>query len=118
MAKTIEKNNILNKIRSKYIVMKIFEYLNQNRLLNIINYNKKYQKLMNKKLAFYKNLFFKIEIEIIPKENIFGKFININKNIRKNIHIYFDNDENEIKGESIKTDDNVSRVKINYKWHN
>ena len=71
MAKIINKNNIINKIRSKYIIIKIFEHLNQNRLLNIIHYNKKYQKLMNKNLTFYKNEFLKIEIEIIPKENTF-----------------------------------------------
>ena len=39
MVETINKNNILNKIRSKYIKIKTFEYLNQNRLLNIINFN-------------------------------------------------------------------------------
>ena len=41
-------NNILIKIRSKYILIKIFENLKENKLLNIIHYNKKYQKLMNK----------------------------------------------------------------------
>ena len=54
MVETINKNNILNKIRSKYIKIKTFEYLNQNRLLNIIHYNKKYQKLMNINLKTYK----------------------------------------------------------------
>ena len=39
MAESINNNN-LNKIRSKYIYMKIFMNLNQNRLLNIIHYNK------------------------------------------------------------------------------
>ena len=39
MAESISNNN-LNKIRSKYIYMKIFMNLNQNRLLNIIHYNK------------------------------------------------------------------------------
>ena len=37
------------------------------------------QKMMNINLKFYKNEFSKIEIEIIPKENAFGKFINIKK---------------------------------------
>ena len=51
MAKTSNKfngNNMLIKIRSKYILIKIFENLKENKLLNIIHYNKKYQKLMNK----------------------------------------------------------------------
>ena len=102
MAETINKNNNLNKIRSKYIVMKIFEHLNQTRLLNIIHYNKKYQKLMNINLKFYKNEYLKIEIEIIPKENTFGQFINISKkNIRQNYHICFNDNEKEIESESI-----------------
>ena len=113
MAETINKNNNLNKIRSKYIVMKIFDYLNQTRLLNIIHYNKKYQKLMNINLSFYKNEYLKIEIEIIPKENTYGQFINISKkNIRQNYHIYFNDNEKEIESESITKDDNVSKIKI------
>ena len=112
MSETIYKNN-LNKIRSKYIIMKIFEHLNQFKLLNIIHYNKKYQKLMNINLKTYKNEFFKIEIEIIPKKNTFGQFINIpRKNIRKNINIYFNNNEKEIESEFITKDDNVSKIKI------
>ena len=33
MVETNNKNNILDKIRSKYVKIKIFEYLNQNKLL-------------------------------------------------------------------------------------
>ena len=58
----LNKNNILKKIKSKYIVMRIFENLKQNKLLDIIHYNKKYQKLMNIKLKDYKNEFLNIEI--------------------------------------------------------
>ena len=113
MSETINKHNNLNKIRSKYIVIKIFDNFNQKRLLNIIHYNKKYQKLMNINLKSYKNEYLKIQIEIIPKENTYGQFINISKkNIRKNIHIYFNNNEKEIEGESIAKDDNISKIKI------
>ena len=65
-----KKNNFLIKIRSKYILKKIFDNLKENKLLDIIHYNKKYQKLMNKKLKDYKNEFLKIELEIIHKKNI------------------------------------------------
>ena len=47
------QNCFLTKIRSKYIIIKIFNNLKQKKLLNIINYNKKYQKLMNIKLIDY-----------------------------------------------------------------
>ena len=79
MVEIINKNNMITKIRSKYVIIKIFEHLNQNRLVDVIHYNKMYQKMMNINLKFYKNEFSKIEIEIIPKENAFGKFINIKK---------------------------------------
>ena len=107
------KNDKLIKIKSKYIVIKIFENLNQHKLLDIIHYNKKYQKVMEKKLKDYKYESFKIVIEIIPEENIYGNFINISKeNIRKNIHIYFNDYQEEIKTKIINKDDNVTKIKI------
>ena len=113
MVEIIKKNNMLNKIRSKYVTIRILENLNQYRLLSVMHYNKKYQKLMNKNLTFYKKEFSKIEIEIIPKENTYGNFINITKKSkRKNIHIFFNDGEKELENESITADDNVSKIKI------
>ena len=102
------QNNSLKKIRSKYILIKIFDNLKENRLLKLINYNKKYQKLMKIKLKDYKNEFSIIEIEIIPKENTYGKFINT----RANIHIYFDDNKEEIKRKKIIMGENVAKIKI------
>ena len=109
-----EKNGDLRKIKSKYIIMKVFENLKQNRFLNIIHYNKKYQKLMNKNIIDYKNEFSTIVIEIIPKENVYGKFINniYCKSLKKNIEIYFNDNNKEIKSESITKNDNVTKIKI------
>ena len=106
-------NNSLKKIRSKYIIMKIFDNLKENKLLNIIHYNKIYQKMMKIKLKDYKNQFSKIEIEIIPEKNIYDNFINVaNKIIKENVHIYFNNDKEEIKRSLITKDDNVTKIKI------
>ena len=102
------KNNMLKKIRSKYIVKRIFDNIKQIKLLNIINYNKEYQKLMKIKLKDYINEFSKIEIEIIPKENEYGKFINS----RENAQIYFNDNECEIKKKKITKEDNVTKIKI------
>ena len=111
--KIINKNNILQKIRSKYIIIKIFDYLKENKLLNIINYNKKHQKLMNVKLKDYKNEFLKIELEIIPKKNTYGRFINfIYKNSAENIHIYFNDNNKEIERNEITEDDKVTKIKV------
>ena len=85
--------DILKKITSKFFVIRIFGHLKQNKLLYLIHFNKKYQKLMDINIKDYKNEFLKIEIEIIPKENTYGKFIDIsNKNIQSNYLIYFNED--------------------------
>ena len=102
------KNNMIKKIRSKYIVMKIFDDLKLTKLLDIIHYNKEYPKLMKIKLKDYKNEFSKIEIEIIPKENTYGKFINFSKNIQ----IYFNDNKKEIEKRKITKDDKVTKIKI------
>ena len=109
-----EKNGTLKKVKSKYIIMKIFENLNQNRLLDIIHYNKNYQKLMNKKIFDYQKAFSKIVIEIIPKEIVYGIFINniYCKSIKSNVKIYFNDDKKEIKRESITKNDNVKKIRI------
>ncbi len=102
------KNDMLKKIRSKYIVKRIFDNIKQIKLLNIINYNKEYQKLMKIKLKDYIKEFSKIEIEIIPKENEYGKFIYS----RENAQIYFNDNENDIKEKKITKKDNVTKIKI------
>ena len=69
------QNSNLAKIRSKCIIIKIFDNLEHNKLLNIIIYNKKNKKLMNIELIDYKIKYFKIVIEIIPEKNKYGEFI-------------------------------------------
>ena len=44
------KNDVLKKIRCKYLKIKIFNNLEQKKLLDLIHYNKRYQKLMIKRL--------------------------------------------------------------------
>ena len=114
-----EKRNIFNKdgnlmkIRSKYIIIKIFDNIKQNKLLKIINYNKNFQEFMKIKLNDYKNEFSKIEIEIIPKENIYGKFIHFyNQSVKSKIQIYFNDNNEEIKRNNINSKDNVTKIKI------
>ena len=112
MAKTSNNfngNSMLIKLRNKYILIKIFDNLKENKLLNIIHYNKKYQKLMNKNIKDYEKEFSKIEIEIIPKKNKFGKFVNI---FNKSINIYFNDNNEEIKKNQIAKDDKVTKIKI------
>ena len=84
MEKQIDNNNYIryswNKIKSKYILRKIFDNLKENKLLEIIRYNKAMKKNLNKVIKDYIKEYSIIEIEIIPLKNKYGNFININNN--------------------------------------
>ena len=111
----IDKNSSINKnplfkITSKYIVMQILDNLQQDVLLRIINYNKRLQKIMSIKKSDYEKEFSKIVIQINPKENSEGVFINL-KNY-KYYHIYFNNKPGEIKQNFLKGNEKISSIKI------
>ena len=115
-----KKENISNEkdtasiqnIKSKYILKRIFSKLNKNKMLGIIKYNKHLQGLLNLDKNDYEE-HFKIEIELIPTTNKFGRFINIlKKEDKTHFHIYFDDNEEEIKRYYLNKKDNISKIKI------
>jgi len=109
----IYKGNSLFKIKSKYIWIQIFENLKQNKLLDIIRYNKKLKRKLNKKKVDYIKEYSKIVIEIIPMENSSGDFINIADKYKPYFHIYFNDDYNkEIKKTYFQKSDKVSKIRI------
>ena len=103
-----DKKDTLQKISSKYILIKIFNILKEERLLNLINYNKKLQKIMKLKKKDYENEYFKIKLELFPIENIYGKFINYLSHTK----IYFNDMVNEIKNKFITKDNEVHIIRI------
>ena len=105
-------NNFLKEIRSKYILKQIFDNLKENKLLEIIRYNKNIQNKLNKKLIDFIKEYSKIVIEIIPKENEFGKFISIPKRYESYYHIYFNDNEEEIKRKKLNKDENIFKIKV------
>ena len=119
------KNKILNEnelkikfdnLKSDYFLKKIFEKIQKRKSLLIINYNKKIQKRLNITIKDYIG-YSGIEIEIIPMSNKYGRFINIPKDEgKKYYHIYFNDENEEIKKEFLTKDDKVSKVTliINY----
>ena len=108
----MEKANFLILIRSKYILKQIFDNLKENKLLEIVRYNKNIQNILNKGLQDFINEFSKIEIEIIPKENKFGKFISIPKKYESYYHIYFNENKEEIKRQKLNEDENIFKIKV------
>ena len=117
MEKQIDNNNYIryswNKIKSKYILRKIFDNLKENKLLEIIRYNKAMKKNLNKVIKDYIKEYSIIEIEIIPLKNKYGNFINIKGNYQPYAHIYLnDNKNKEIKRFYINKEDKATKIKI------
>ena len=71
-------NPILENIKSRYILSKIYNNMTKKKKLEIIKYNKKIQNRLNLDVKDYKE-YSEIEIEIIPTKDIYGDFINIDK---------------------------------------
>ena len=106
------KRKLFSKIKSNFILKQIFNDLDKKVSLEIIRYNKRIKKRLNKDINNYKK-YLQIIIEIIPKENIYGSFINISNNENKcYYHIYFNDDRKEIQRNYIIEDDKVDKIKI------
>ena len=102
-------------LKSTIIIKKIFSYMIQHKSLEIIKINKKIQKRLNLNFNDYKNyseLKSSIEVELIPCENKYDKFINISEEDKEYYHIYFDNSKEEIKRNYLNDNENVKKIKI------
>ena len=112
----LNSKNILNKINSKYILKTIFWNLSKKGSLNIIKYNKTFQKILEineEDFKEYLEKFSPIEIEIIPALNEKGIFINIpNKKNKSHFHIFFNDSNDEIYNNCLEEDDKVFKIKI------
>ena len=111
-----KQNPILENINSKYILSKIYDNMTKKKKLEIVKYNKKVQNRLNlgvKDYKEYSETFTPIEIEIIPTKGKYGKFINIKENDKLYYHIYFNDNNEEIKNKyKIKKEDKVTKIKI------
>ena len=115
-SKLIVENNLLRNVKSHYIILKFFEYMSKRKSLETIRYNKSIQKRINININHYKAFsekYSSIELDIIPMEGKYCKFINIEEEDKKYFHIYFnDNKKKEIENTSLNKDDNVSKITI------
>ena len=119
--KEIEKLN-LNKsknkfrnIKSNYILKRLFGYMQARISLKIIKYNINLQKRLNIDINNYKDFsekFSSIELEIIPIQNKYGSFINLEEEEEKYFHIYFNDNKEEIKKTELNEKDKVSKINI------
>ena len=106
-------NPIIENIKNRYILSKIYNNMTKKKKLEIVKYNKKIQNRINLSVKDYKEYsetFTPIEIEIIPTKGKYGKFIDINENDKLYYHIYFDDNKEEIKNKyEIKEEDKVTK---------
>ena len=113
MAQNIKSVNYLNKVRSKYILIQIFEHLQQKRKLEIIRYNKNFKNKLKVKISDYKRVYSTIEIELIPKENEYGRFICLRPRKNEQVYkIYFNDSKEEINKFDFDKNDNVNKIKV------
>ena len=108
----LDKAGYLGKIRSKYILKSLFEYLPHIKMFKLINHNKTLQGLLKVNLIDYKKEFLKIVIDIIPSENINGEIIAISKQYESYYHIYFNDSKIETKNKKITWFDKIKKIKI------
>ena len=106
-------NPIIENIKNRYILSKIYNNIPMKKKLGIVKYNKKIQNRLNLSIKDYKE-YSEIEIEIITIKGGYGKFININEKDKLYYHIYFNDNKEEIKNK-YKIDyegDKVTKIKI------
>ena len=105
-------NPIIDNIKSRYILSKIYNNMTIKKKLVIVKYNKRIQNRLNLDVKDYKE-YCEIEIEIIPTKGKYGKFININENDELYYHIYFNDNKEKIKNKyEIEEEDKVTKIKI------
>ena len=111
-----KSNPIIENIKSRYILSKIYGIMTQKKKLEIVRWNKKIQNRLNldiKDFKEYSQTFTPIEIEIIPRKDKYGKFINIDNKVELYYHIYFNDNKKEIKYKyDIEEKDKVTKIKI------
>ena len=95
-SKLIDSNNKLKNVKSDYFIQKFFGYMTERKSLETIRYNKSIQKRINININHYKaysETKTSIELDILPMNGECGKFININEEDKKYIHIYLNDNK-------------------------
>ena len=112
--KQIKSKDNLENIKSNYFLQRIFDCIKKNKFLEIIKINKRIQNKLKISIKDYKEYceyYTPIEIEVVPTEDKFGKFINI-KDKKEYYHIYFNNNKEETKRNFLTKEDLCNKIKI------
>ena len=111
-----QKENILNNIKSKFILRFIFDYIPENKRINLVKYNKILQQNLFDTILgeIFQKYLIEIELTIDDKKNNNNKFFRfINPIYMKYCNIYLNNDyETNIKKNYIYSIEKISKIKI------
>ena len=109
-------NPPIESLKSDYFLQKLYDNIPKKKKLKIVKCNKRIQNRINLSIKDYKEYsetFTPIEIEIILSKDKYGEFININEEDKLYYHIYFNDNNEEIKNKyEIKKEDKVTKIKI------
>ena len=106
---------IFKNLKSDYFLVKIFDNLLRKRSLEIVKFNKYMRERMNMSIKDYKEYaekFSSIELEIKLVKSNYGNFINYDINNEQYYHIYFDNNEEEIRRSFLIENEDINSIKI------
>ena len=108
---TDEQKNEFENLKSDFIFKKIISFMERNKSLSIMKYNKKLQKRLNISINEYKE-YSEIEIELKLADGKYDEFINILDEEKEYYHIYFDNSNKEVKRNYLEENEKVKMIKI------
>ena len=111
----IESKDIFKNLKNDYFFQILFNHLLKKKSLDIIKYNKNIKDRINISIKDYKEyseIYSSIEIEIKPANNQFRVFINFDGENEKYIHIYFNDNKEEIKRNYLYENEQIKAIKI------
>ena len=117
-SKQVKSKVSFEKVKSDFFLKKIFDFIKKHKSLDIVRYNKKFQKLLEfnindyiENFRLYSSIIIELKIDDkIKKEK--DKFINISYEEKDYYHIYFDNSSKEIKRNYLEENEKVKTIKI------
>ena len=105
----------IKRFKNDHFLKKVFDNLTKKHFLELVKYNKKMKERLDLTINDYKEYcetYSSIEIEIIPKKKGKGKFINIKEEDKQYYHIYFNDNEEEVKRYNINEEEDVTKINI------